>query len=72
MKVKCVCGNWHDISPTGLAIVIAAFQDGDLIHVNTTSTHTECLVNAFRDTTRVREFKRRYKGNVVSIDSERL
>lgn len=71
MIIKCVCGKWHDLSPTAMAIVIAAFQEGDLHTVKRhdgVEIQTRCITEAFTDA-RIREFKERYKGNRISWTS---
>lgn len=72
MKIQCKCGQWHDISPTGLAIVVAAFQDGDLTHVHPgTEVATDCILRAFDDSARLAKFHKAYKGNIISVNGER-
>ena len=70
MKIECK-NHWHDVSPTGVALIVQAFQDGDLQQV----THTNhgltiewiCLVEAFRSE-RVNDFLSRYHGHTISVD----
>ena len=76
MRIQCKgCGRWHDISPTGLAVIIDGFQQGDLTHVQHALAETVevvpvCVLGAFDDPARLKEFRRRYKGNVISVDGE--
>ena len=64
MKIACINGHWHDVSPTGLALVIKAFQEGDLQTVGTDGVNNECLLKAFTED-RVKDFNRRYRGHVI-------
>lgn len=64
MKIRCV-DHWHQASATAMAIVIDAYQEGDL---TSTRTHTvRCMRYAFT-TERVRKFMRLYKGNDIIFD----
>lgn len=68
MLISCTCPkNWHEVSPTGLAIIVRAFQDGDLFHVEHGGLTAMCIAQAFTPE-RVHEFVRKYKGNIISID----
>lgn len=75
MKIECTCGKWHEISATGLAIIIAAFQSGELTRVHGSqalvSLEPVCITTAFTDTERIASFHQRYKGNIISVDGER-
>lgn len=52
MKVKCDgCGSFHTVSPTAMAVIIRAFQRGDLQRVTTQGVDTLCLGDAFDDET---------------------
>lgn len=64
MRIKCG-DHWHQVSPTGMAIIIRAYQDGDLTSTRTHSTR--CVRFAFT-TERVAEFMRLYKGNNILFD----
>ena len=67
MRIRCD-DHWHDISPTGLAVIIRAFQEGDLTIVNGDHTmQPHCVRFAFTPD-RVRDFKQRYKGNAIIFD----
>ncbi len=78
MRIRCLgCGEWHDISQTGMAIVIAAFQDGDLTKVTKTETSgfalsAQCMLVAFDDNERIHQFRQRYKGNQIKADGARF
>jgi hypothetical protein len=74
MRISCVHGHWHDVSPTGLAIIIRGFQDGDLIRTRAFKENgydfTFCVLEAFTPE-RISDFKRRYKGNAIVVDGVR-
>ena len=59
MKVRCACHRWHDVTPTGLALVIDAFVDGDLF---TTKLEVLCYLKAFTRE-RVARFESMYPGS---------
>lgn len=65
MKLSCPCGQWHDLSPTMLLMVVDAFVHGDLQSVSGKYGITvACVEDAFTDE-RVAEFHRKYPGNNV-------
>lgn len=64
MRIKCG-DHWHQASPTALAIIIEAFQDGDLTF--TKSSMPRCVRFAFT-AERLTRFKRLYKGNDIIFD----
>ena len=66
MRIKCPCGKWHNASTTALAVIIDAFQQGDLTR---TGGEVLCFKEAF-DPDRVMEFHRRYRNNIISFDME--
>lgn len=79
VKIYCANSNeWHDLSPTAMAIIIEAFQEGDLQRVNTipgvtgrmaTITVTpSCLLEALSDE-RLEKFRTRYPGNIVRAEA---
>lgn len=59
MKVQCSCKRWHDITPTGLALIVDALVNGDL---TTTKYNVLCLLTAFTRE-RVAKFQKRYPGS---------
>lgn len=68
MQVECVCGRWHNVSPTGLALVLHAYANGDLQTVGKQNiVANECIGKAFDDD-RVKEFQRRYVKNDITFD----
>lgn len=67
MRVECVCGRWHDITPTGLALIVYAFQRGDLHRQTRVGPTSICIAEAFKDKALVEKFVRRYPGNRVGI-----
>lgn len=70
MRVRCVCGDWHEVSPTGLALIVGAYQDGDMQRIGKEGVTSLCIAEAFTDWRR-EEFNRRYNGNVITITSYR-
>lgn len=70
MKIACVNGHWHEITPTGLAVIVQAFIDGDLQRIGPTGVFALCLREAFTDK-RVRDFEQRYAGNNISFDQRK-
>jgi hypothetical protein len=72
MKIQCKgCDRWHDVSPTGLTVIIDAFQAGELTIVQHDELVTVCLLTAFDDQARLALFKQRYKGNIISAEGQR-
>jgi len=72
VKIECL-NHWHDVSPTGLAVIVQAFQDGDL-HRTVHTTHGMmvepiCVLEAFGKE-RVEDFLIRYHGHTISVDSK--
>lgn len=70
MKISCINGHWHEITPTGLAVIVSAFMEGDLQRVVGTGVYPVCLKEAFTDA-RVRDFEQRYAGNNISFDQKK-
>lgn len=67
MKIQCTCGNWHELSPTALVVVIRAFIDGDLQTVSgALGIAPICITEAFTPT-RVAAIKDTYKGNSIRV-----
>jgi len=69
MKIACVCGRWHDVSPTALAVVVHAFIDGDLQTVRPGEITPSCISAAFTPE-RVTTIRERYGPNVIKFDGE--
>jgi hypothetical protein len=70
MQITCVEGHWHEVSPTGLAVIVQAFMDGDMQQVGRKGIFPLCLKKAFTDS-RVRDFMQRYAGNAITIDKDK-
>lgn len=72
MKVKCEgCGGFHEVSPTGMAVIISAFQDGDLQQVTGDGVRALCLGGAFSPET-MRLWRRKLATKtVVAFDDKR-
>lgn len=66
MKVKCICGDWHEASPTALALIVSAYQDGDMQTIGKGGIRSLCIAEAFQDW-RIRIFETRYQGNKISL-----
>lgn len=64
MRVRCVCGDWHDLSTTALALVISAYQSGDMQRINKNGVESVCLSTAFTNA-RIAQFSARYPGNAI-------
>lgn len=65
ITIRCLgCGAEHALTPTAAALVICAFQDGEL---TTTSGRILCLYNAFTPE-RVTDFSIRSEGR-LQIDN---
>ena len=49
MVIECVCGEFHDLAPAGMILIIQAFQAGELAIVSGPPTHidTVCIMSAF-------------------------
>lgn len=66
MKIQCACGNWHDLSPTALVLVIRAFIEGDLQTVSPGLIAPICIKEAFTES-RVADIKNRYRDNTIAV-----
>lgn len=67
--LSCVaCGNWHQISPTGMAIIIHAYSTGMMQTVGRGGILSVCMRRAFEDETVLADFRRRYAKNSIRID----
>lgn len=72
MRVRCGgCGGWHALSPTAMAVVIRAFQDGDLQEVTKDGVVPLCLHDAFTEDTMTEWSKRLDRKTVVTIDNQK-
>lgn len=70
MRVKCDgCGSYHTVSPTAMAVIIRAFQRGDLQRMTGNGIDPLCLGDAFDDDT-MRNLRMDNK-TVVSFDSRK-
>ena len=72
LKVSCEgCGGFHDISPTGMAVVIQAFQQGDLQRIGQDGVTPLCLGGAFTPETLKAWRSRMSAKTVVAFDQKR-
>ncbi len=73
MRVRCGTGegeHWHDISPTGMVVVLEAIREGDLLTVSTTGVSIKCYKEAFT-VGRVGSARVRYgPKNVIKLDGD--
>lgn len=67
MKIACIEGHWHEVTPTALAIILAAYLDGDLQTVSKDGVTSLCFATAF-DRERVAAFQQKWPGHVISFD----
>lgn len=67
MTIECVCGNWHALTPTALAVVIKAYQEGDMQTVATDGVQSVCMENAFSND-RIAETQKRYPGRAITFE----
>jgi hypothetical protein len=72
VKVECVCGKWHDVSPTALAVIVSAFMDGDMHTITSNGLAPICLSEAFNNDERVNRFLRRYPKHVIVFDGVKI
>lgn len=64
MLIECVCGDFHDIAPTGMVLVIGAFQRGEL---STTKGRTVCMMESFTNEN-IGNIRHRYpKGTLFGV-----
>lgn len=72
MKVKCEgCSGFHDVSPTGMAVIISAFQDGDLQEVTGDGVKALCLSDAFTPDAMKKWRAKMSTKTIVAFDSKR-
>lgn len=71
MKVRCAFDDqWHNLSPTALAIVVEAFQEGELQRIHKPFTiSTVCILEALTEE-RLEAFGRRYPGHTITATTE--
>lgn len=68
MQVKCEgCGRHHTVSPTGMTVIIAAFQRGDLQRVTSQGVEVLCLGDALVP----EAVTKRKPSTVITVDPER-
>lgn len=76
MKIYCAhSNNWHDVTPTAMAIIIEAFQDGDLQRAvpqlgGWASIENLCILDAITDE-RLEKFRTRYPGNTITASEHK-
>lgn len=67
-RVRCSCGQVHRLTPSAMAVVIEAFQSGELHTVMRVGEHTlvapVCVLNAL-STMDVEDVTKRYKGSIA-------
>lgn len=69
MEIPCSSGHWHDLTPTAMAVVIQAFQDGDMQTIGKGGNLTPlCLLDAFSDKERVKNAMRQHKNSTIVVD----
>lgn len=68
MIVECGCGNWHDMTPTAMVVVIQAFRDGELHRVSgkPTQVKARCLLQAFTEDN-VRRIAAQYPKRTIEV-----
>jgi hypothetical protein len=62
MKLRCPCGDWHDMLTLDVAVVLDAFMEGDMQRVNGKAgiTNSRCFYKAYTES-RVERMTRLYK-----------
>lgn len=65
MKIECVCGEWHDLSPTAMVVALRAYMEGDMQTVKRT-VNPVCILQAFTKD-RVADVATKYKGNAITF-----
>lgn len=69
MLVQCRgCDKYHKLSPIALAIVVEAYQEGDLQRMTGRGVEPDCLAGSFTDE-RVATFRKKNPRNDISIDN---
>ena len=67
MMVQCPKGGeWHDCSPTALAVIVGAFTDGDMQVVTPKGVRFRCLLEALTDE-RIERYRQKYPGNTIRV-----
>lgn len=71
MKIQCPLDEWHDLSPTALALVVSAYAAGDLqtIGKDGLASASVCILAALTQE-RIDEFKRKYPGNNITAEGK--
>lgn len=69
MKMRCG-DHWHDASPTALLLFCEAMMEGDTVRVTGGTGVTFMCVTTAITAERVASLKKRYKGNIISVDGE--
>lgn len=71
LKIHCEgCGSWHTASPTAMAVIISAFQRGDLQQVTGKGVEVLCMGDALTPETVAAQAKQG-KKTVISFDRTR-
>lgn len=65
MKIECVCGEWHDLSPTAMVVALRAYMEGEMQTVKRT-VNPVCILQAFTKD-RVSDVASKYKGNAITF-----
>lgn len=72
MKVRCDgCGGFHDVSPTAMAVIITAMQEGDLQRVTGKGVVPLCLGDIFTPDTLAKWRHRLESKTVIAFDGDR-
>lgn len=64
------CGKWHQVSPTGMAIIIHAYTTGMMQTIGKDGVTPVCFIKAFDDPEIIAEFRRRYAKNTIRFDGQ--
>lgn len=68
MDVQCTCGDWHDLTPVGMILVIQSFQNGELVVIGGKPVQitSRCLRDAFTPEN-VEEIRRKYPQRKLEV-----
>src|SRR5262245_558406 len=71
VTLECSCGDWHELTPTAMAVVILAFQNGDIQEVRKNGVQPICMAGAFSPEN-VNLIQTRYQGRTITFNRQEV
>ncbi len=67
MVVECPCGDFHNMTPTAMIVVIRSYQKGELQRVTKSGIYPTCMEEAFSNEN-VAFIQQRYEGRGIRFE----